>query len=167
MPAQGAADRKIKAAERHLVAACGGGEGAAATIRAETGVSVRQQRMSDCGNPETPDHLRINEVFYLEAVAERDAAWPPVTRLIAEHHGFLLIPRPQAPAGSRDWIGGMGALAKEAGDVTQSIATALADGQGVNKREGGCIIKDIDEAVLVLLALRELASASIDAGDLR
>lgn len=146
-----------KAAQRALVHGCGGGEGAAATLTAATGVAVRQQRMSECGHVGHPQaSLRVDEVAVLEAVAHRDAAWPPVTRFLAGQQGFVLVRLPDAPAGAADWLGGMGVLAGHAGTVTADIAAALASGGVVDAQEWAAIRPKVLEAAEHLMALLAL-----------
>ena len=157
MTALGNDDRELKAATRRLVKACAGGEGAAATIEAASGARVRQQRISDCGNENQPDFLRLNEVGYLEDKAERDSAWPHVTRALATRQGYLLIARPPVVASKSDWLKASAAASKEASDVQTAIADSLADDGEISTAEADRIISECDAGIERLLQLRALA----------
>lgn len=145
-----------KAAQRRLVQACGGGEGAAASLTAATGRHVRQQRMSECGNVAHDAELRVSEVIALERVAHRDAGWPHVTRTLALAQGFALVALPDAPAGAADWLGGAGVLARHAGDLTHEITTALAADGRVDASEWTSIRPKVLAAAENLMALLAL-----------
>lgn len=142
----------LKSASKALVRAFGGQDAAAALI------GCRQQRMSDCGLANTPDFLRIDEVEQLEQVTQGLPGAPHVTRALAAATGHVLIKLPQTQ-GAGDWLSSMGMLAKEAGDITSSIAVALADGSGVSADEARDILRECDEAVAALMAVRALAEA--------
>lgn len=157
MSALGHEDRKLKAATKRLMQACGGQEGAAATIGEAKGVNVRQQRLSDCGNDKKPDFLRVDEVAILEDSAERDGAWPHVTRVLAARCGFILVPRPVVIASKADWLQGSAGVSKEASDVQTAIADAFADDGEVDGDEADRIISECDAGIERLLQLRMLA----------
>lgn len=146
-----AADRALKAASRALVKGCGGGEGAAATLAAASGVSVRQQRMSDCGNINEPAWLKLDEIGHLEDVAERDSSWPSVTRALAVRHGFLLVEAPRGDTTSGAYLKMIAGLTKEGGEVASAVMMALADDDDVSS----------DEAARVLPEVRDLIQAAV------
>ena len=112
----------LKVASKALVRAAGGGEGAAATVGA------RQQRMSDCGNPNTADFLRLDEVAALEDVTVGAVDHPIVTRALARRQNFALVRLPDALPTRSDLLSLVARQAKENGEVAASICTALADG---------------------------------------
>lgn len=150
-------DRALKAATRRLMKACGGQEGAAATIDEAKGVRPRQQRLSDCGNERHADYLRLDEVGHLEDVAERDRSWPHVTRALASRHGFILTPIPKQCPTSRDWLKEQAELSQDVVDVTGRIAKALSDDGAVTASETGDLIRDIDVSMAKLATLRAMA----------
>lgn len=150
-------DRALKSATRRLMKACGGQEGAAASIAEAKGVRPRQQRLSDCGNDRHPDYLRIDEVRYLEEVAERDRSWPHITRALATRHGFLLVAIPSGPSSAADWLKEQAALSQEVVDVTTHIANGLADDGTINGLEGTALLSEIDDAMAKLATLRAMA----------
>lgn len=150
-------DRALKSATRRLMKACGGQEGAAASIAEAKGIRPRQQRLSECGNDSHPDYLRVDEVGHLEDVAERDRSWPHITRALATRHGFLLIAIPTGPSSSSDWLKEQAALSQEVVDVTTHIANGLADDGKINGLEGAALISEIDDAMAKLSTLRAMA----------
>jgi hypothetical protein len=122
-------ERQIKQSVKALIHASGGGEGAAATIAAATGKRVRQQRMSDVGNVNCPDdHIRLQEVIALEAVASQDGAWPHVTRLLAAQQGFGLMPLAAADAAPADYLHLIAGIIGKGGSVSSCTLEALKDG---------------------------------------
>lgn len=154
MTALSALSRRLKAASRALVVGCGGGEGAAATVAAATGQGVRQQRMSDCGNANAPDFLRLNEVALLEEVAERDAAWPPITRALAGHHGFALVMLPEGDASAADYLKFIGEIMREGGTVATTITYALSDDGAVSRAEAMAALPDVEALLCATAALK-------------
>lgn len=150
-------DRALKAATRRLMKACGGQEGAAATISEAKGIRPRQQRLSDCGNERHADYLRLDEVGHLEDVAERDRSWPHITRALANRHGFMLIASPRGCPTSGDWLKEQAALSQEVVDVTTRIATGLADDGEIKGSECTDLISEIDDAMAKLATLRAMA----------
>jgi hypothetical protein len=133
--------REAKAATHRLVRACGGGEGAAATVAAALGHACRQQRMSACGSQASPDFLRIDEVVALEAVAG-----PIVTRMLAARAGFVLMPlaADTCPGSMAERVA---AAARESGEA---IAAAL-DTSSVASR--AVAAQEIAEAIETLTRL--------------
>jgi hypothetical protein len=122
--------REAKAATHRLVRACGGGEGAAATVAAALGRACRQQRMSECGSQASPDFLRIDEVAALEAVAG-----PIVTRMLAARAGFVLTPLAADPCpGSMAEC--VAAAARESGEaIAAALDTSSAASRAVAAQE--------------------------------
>ncbi|MDE0878547.1 MAG: hypothetical protein OSB00_07760 [Sphingomonas bacterium] len=141
----------LKVASRTLVRGSGGGEGAAATIAAAGG-GARQQRMSDCGNPNTPDFLRIDEVATLEDVTVGQPNHPIVTRTMARRQGFALVRLPERLPQATDLLALLAEQAKENGDIAALILAALADGK-VTRREAGSVRPQVHEAIAVLVAM--------------
>lgn len=137
----------LKVASKALVRQAGGGEGAGATT------GSRQQRMSDCGNPNTPDFLRIDEVAALEDVTVGQPSHPIVTRTLARRQGFELVRLPEAPPAGADLLKLLAEQAKESGDIANAVLSALADGK-VTRREAGSVIIQIDELVVAAIAMR-------------
>lgn len=136
--------RAMKAASRALVSACGGGEGAAATIEAATGKHARQQRMSACSSANAPDFFRIDEVDVLEEAAARDAQWPAVTRALAARRGFRLVPVRDGAGDGREIHGLLSALYRESGEAGALIAEAIADGH-LDRAEAEACIAEIEQ----------------------
>jgi hypothetical protein len=137
----------IKVAQRALVRQAGGGEGAAATVGA------RQQRMSDCGNPNTPDFLRADEIAKLEDVTVGQPGHPIVTRVLAKRQGFELVREPTAPASDTDMLKLLAHQAKEHGDVSQKILEALAD-QKWTVAEAADVESELDDVIALAVAMR-------------
>jgi len=142
--------RRLKRASKELVRAVGG-TGEAAEI-----TGGRQQRMSDIGLANTPDFLRLDEIQQLEDEAIGVDGWPPVTRALARHHGFILVRVPARPAAA-DWHREMGELSGHAGEVVQTICVSLTDGKVV-AAEATAIRAKVAEAQEALAALDALCA---------
>lgn len=154
---------QLKMAQRNLIRMVGGQDAAGETIGAVTGHAVNQRRISEVLKDDIARSLRVHEVLILEAAAKQDQSgrqggFPPVTRMLAATLGYALVKIPEAPAGASDWLGGMGALARQAGDLTGEIAKALAD-DVIDEREREVLCVKIREAQESLAALAVLAGA--------
>lgn len=148
----------LKLRFRSLVESVGGVELAAQFCR------VGKSNLSDYCLINTDSFAPIDVVADLEEHVQSRGIGLPVTEALAIRAGHVVVKLPVAPEGARDWLGGMGALAKEAGDITARIAGALADDQGIDPAEAENIMKEIDEAAAALMALRKLAERTMEDG---
>ena len=119
---------QLKMAQRNLIRMVGGQDAAGETIGAVTGHAVNQRRISEVLKDDIARSLRVHEVLILEAAAKQDQSgrqggFPPVTRMLAATLGYALVKIPEATAGASDWLGGMGALARQAGQTVCLAAT--------------------------------------------
>lgn len=113
-----AAGRALKVAGKTLLAACGGGEAAAAACR------LGPSHLSEALAMHQPDRwLPVDVVLMLERAAEA----MPVTAALARLQGCVLVP--VAPRGPGELAGLLATLGREVGDVFAAAARALADGQ--------------------------------------
>ena len=145
----------IKAAFRAAVRAAGGTD----TVAAQFG--RRQQAVSDYGLPNTDVFPPLDLVALVEDITHGLPGHPHVTRALALHTGHVVVRLPDVGAGGdvAGWHGGMGALAKEAGEVTARICVALADG-AVDPDEADALLTEIEQAAEALAVLRLLAQAA-------
>lgn len=143
----------IKAAFRAAVRAAGGTDAVAAQF------GRRQQAVSDYGLPNTDVFPPLDLVAQVEDITHGLPGHPHVTRALALHTGHVVVRLPDVGCGAdvATWHGGMGALAKEAGDVTAKICTALADDGDVSGDEADALLTEIDQAAEALAVLRLLA----------
>lgn len=153
---------RLKLANRKSVKALHG------TALAAEAAGTRQQRISDCTLPNTPDFLRQDEVHAIEEAARGSPDWPAITRAQARNHGFALLPIIDSGAalGSCEWHQAIAAVSREANDAVSKICAALGDGEVTAQEvEAGEIVEEIDEALSALARLRGLAEAKLrDAG---
>lgn len=140
---------ELKAATRDLIAASEGTSGAAETL------SCRQQRMSDCQLKNTADFLRIDEVGALEDIAVTADGLPPVTRALAKRQGFTLVRLPASGPSCHEWHSAIGAVSKETGEAVHAALTSLATAISEDT------VREIDEAIEKLVALRALAMCGV------
>lgn len=158
---------RLKAATRALVETVGGTDGAARTLSTPDR-RVRQQRVSDCQCRNTADFLRLDEVALLEDVAIHMPAWPPVTRALADRHGFELVRRPDVAASGVDLTALIGRLAKEHGELASGVCADLACDRRTPAEEARERLADARDLVRVALemeaVLRTIADSGADTG---
>lgn len=136
----------LKASQRRQVMLSGGQEGCALV----PGIRVkRHQAYSEYGDSGlTERHMGIDLVVSLT----RDSGQPEVLRAAAALTGYLLVKAPEAgPAGGALMRAG-GAALKEVGEVTALVGRLLVDLTSIT--DAGQLMREIDEAVPALLALR-------------
>lgn len=150
----------IKAATRRLVKLCGGQEACALL---GTHAKNRHQYFSEAGSVAHPDtFLRLDVLAALEA----DCGEPVVSSLLAEATGHRMVPLPAIEA-QRDALWRISAEAmKETADVFTRLGGFLADGV-LTSAEGAHLTREIDEAIVKLLALKHCADAAPKAGESR
>lgn len=123
----------------------------------------RQQRMSDCQVPNTPDFLRLDEVHAIEEAGKGAPDWPPLTRAMARNHGFALLPLPDAGAiiGDSEWHAAIAAVSRETGEVVARVCGALSDGKVTpDEVRRDHILEEIDQGIASLARMRALAEAA-------
>ena len=145
-------DLALKVATRAAVRGCGGTDAAGATA------GVRQQRISDCCNPNTGDFLRIDEAAAIEDVTVGQPGWPWVARALAARQGFALVALQTDEAPTGDWLAGISRCATDVGQLMSLTAHAVADGR-VDADEAFDIDTVVDEALAGLMKMRALARA--------
>lgn len=146
---------RLKIATKRLIKSVHGTELAAEIT------GTRQQRMSDCQVTNVPEFLRVSEAQDLEDDARGSEGWPQVTRAMARHHGFALLPLPCGAAGDSDWHRSLADVSREVGDAVAKICAALADNGVVEADEirDMAIVEEIDDAIGRLAVLRGLCEA--------
>jgi hypothetical protein len=155
---------RLKIATRKTVKAAGG-TGLAAEITA-----VRQQRISDCQCNNVPEYLRINEALHLEEEVAHTPEWPAITRTMARHHGFALLPLPDSSmiAGTSDFHKAIADVSRETGEAVARTCAALADGEVTpDEVKQGELVEEIDQAINSLVMLRGLCVAAATQPKLR
>jgi hypothetical protein len=128
--------RLLKVAAAELVHQVGGIEAAAATLeRGKSGVGRWVNRSE-------PDHsIPVHELARLEQIADR----PVLTEALCRLAGGIFVPHINAGAdeGSAEWIAMT--LAKELGDVSGAIATALADDRRIDAAEARGVLIQLED----------------------
>jgi hypothetical protein len=131
--------KALKLATAELVGSLGGIEGAAVSI--EKGKSV----VGRWANRNDPDHfIGVADLVALELLAPR----PVVTQLLCKLNGGLFVPHVDMAAdeGSLAWL--VMQLSKELGELSGSIAGALADGR-VTDAEAGAAEAELHDLMRV------------------
>ncbi|MES2905035.1 MAG: phage regulatory CII family protein [Pseudomonadota bacterium] len=146
-------DQLLKVASDQLVREFGGQDAAGEHI------GCRQQRISDCVRPNTPDFLRVNEVAALEDATHGRIGHPVVTRALARRQGFMLVRQPSAPPSDTDILKLLGDLAAENGDIAKAVLSAIADGR-IDAAERAHIIEQIMEQQTVGAAMIAMLQAA-------
>lgn len=145
----------LKVASKDLVRAAGGGEAAAEAC------GSRQQRMSDCGNRNTGDFLRIDEIASLEDVTSGVPGHPIVTRNLARRQGYDLVRRPEVEPSCDDWLAMLADHAGKNGEIAAGVCDALANDHVIDASEAG-MIRQLVAAGLEHLAAMDAALAIIE-----
>jgi len=151
--------RRIKRAGKALVAAAGG------TVDAASLTGLRQQRVSECTLPNVPAFFAVDAVIALEDDARGSEGWPQVTRAMARHHGFELLPLPAVALGESSWHRSLAEVSREVGDVVGKVVNSLANDGEVSPDEirDMQIVEEIDDAIARLADLKGLCLAKLQA----
>lgn len=134
------------AATRHQIRACGGQE-ACALISNRI---KRHQTFSDYKHPNKPSMMPIDVLAELM----RESGDVRVVRTLARMVGHEVVALPELPTNYADLQIAMGRTSKEVGEVFTRIGESLVDGT-FDKQERADTIREIDEAMSALVALRE------------
>jgi hypothetical protein len=154
---------RLKIATRKAIKAVHGTEMAAEIT------GSRQQRMSDCQLPNTPDFLRLDEAHALDESSRGSADFPAITRAMARNHGFALLPLidDAGALGEGEWHQAIAAVSREANEAVARVCSALPEGVTPEEIHEGQIIEEIDDAIAALARLRALAVATVRSGNVR
>tara|TARA_R110002110_G_scaffold64634_3_gene178552 strand:+ start:99 stop:653 length:555 start_codon:yes stop_codon:yes gene_type:complete len=152
-----AAYLRIKAASRELYTLAGGLE------RAAAGTRVAKTKLQGAGSS-SPEHETVFLAADVIADLEAAAGEPVVTRELAHLAGYELycLPRPDA---DEKWVGLLGEISGEAGEIIAKLAEALRDDGIVTAREVRQLdlIGQTDDALRALVRLREALVVTADA----
>jgi hypothetical protein len=146
---------RLKLATRKAVKAVHG------TALAAEVAGCRQQRISDCQLPNTPDFLRLDEAQAIEEAGRGSPDFPAITRAMARNHGFALLPLPDASSviGTTDFHRALGDVSREAGEVVARVCAALADGKvDAHEVRDGQFRDEIAQAIASLAKLDALCA---------
>lgn len=150
---------ELKKAAKGLIRAVGGTDGAAASLTNEQR-NVRQQRMSDCTVPNTPDFLRVDEVGELEDLSHGQPGWPHVTRTLAKRQGFALLPLPEQVVGDTNLHRALSEVVQETNEVVTKALSALSDNSVTpDEIRDLNIPQEIEEAIQSLANLKSIVDA--------
>ena len=128
----------VKSAVRALLHAVGGEAKAAAACR------VSKSTLSEYGNPRYDErHMPLDVVL----------------ALAAEHDALLLqLPSVEATGG---WMDHLTSIGKEAGDVFHRAGEYLADDGEIDAQEAPGLLKEVDELLAAVAAMRAAVRARI------
>lgn len=147
--------QRLKAAYRASVAACGGGDGTAATI------GKSQQRVSLYGLPNSDAFPTLDAIVLQEAVSHGTPGHPHVTRFLAREAGFELFKLPEPKAAAVRWGSLCARLTKEHSDVVGHLCGALDDGT-ISRADAKAGLKELDEDLEVRMQLRAALLAVLE-----
>jgi hypothetical protein len=141
----------VKSAVRALLHAVGGEAKAAAACR------VSKSTLSEYGNPRYGErHMPLDVVLALE----KTAGQMPVTEHLAAEHGALLLHLPAVEA-TGSWVEHLTSIGKEAGDVFHRAGEYLADDGEIDARDAPSLLKEVDELLAAVAAMRAAVRARI------
>lgn len=137
----------LKRATDEMLSALGGQTKAAPYTR------VGQSTLSTYASRNCPDAFApVDVIADLEPLTGDAAGFPFVTRALCAIMGGVFVPLPDVPAGNADMLTMMGRLSKEAGDVTQALCSALADGR-IDRVEQSHIRREVRQLLEIAVAL--------------
>lgn len=131
---------RLKQAVRKAIHACGGIEGAAATVEKSASHVGRWNSLNDADLPTLGDALAMDEI------ALAHGAVPAILAKLARELGHVVIRLPDAAAGGASLPVHVMQLVEEVGDVSHRVRDALADGD-VGPREAALIETELDELI--------------------
>lgn len=146
---------RLKVASKALVKAVHGTELAGEIA------GMRQQRVSESTLPNCPAFFQVDQALAIEEAAKGSASWPQVTRAMARHHGFALLPLPEIAPGAEELTRAVSDVARETGESVSKTLMAIADGDlsARDVRELN-LIEELDEAIEAVARLRALVVAA-------
>ena len=137
----------LKRATDDMLAALGGQTKAAPFTR------VGQSTLSTYASVHNRDAFApIDIIADLEPLTRDSEGFPFVTQALCAVMGGVFVALPDVPASDADMLTMMGRLSKEAGDVTQAICGALADGR-VDRVEQTNIRSEVRQLLEIAVAL--------------
>lgn len=118
---------------------------------------VTQQQISNYRNPGRREQATVRAMFRLE----RRSGNVRVTDLLAQLHGCVLVPLPDAVRGGEALDLITSRLLKEIGELIGKLADARADGKLCHK-DRAAVRAELSDAVAVLMMLRNLLDTQDD-----
>lgn len=140
---------RLKQAVRKGIHACGGIEGAAATVEKSTSQVGRWNALGEADLPTLGDALAIDEI----AVAHGKV--PAILAKLASELGHVCIRLPSAQPGADAVTLAMIDASAEFGDVATALRDATANGS-IDGSEPEAIVQQIDEVQAALTRMRAL-----------
>lgn len=148
----------LKVASHDLI----GAHGTQKQTEAVTG--LRQQKLSDLGNSHTADFMTLDTAIELERRTVGAPGWPHVTRAMARQNGGVFVRLPDARDAEGDWLGLLGGLSAETGDIINGIATALSNDRRIDAKEARALRREVAEGQQKLAEI-DAALAKIEGGE--
>ena len=147
----------LKAATRQLISHAGGAVAASAVTRGG------HQNIGRYGSAQPDDGERFMPADVI-ADLESECGQPVLTRALAKMAGHVLVPEPRVTL-SGTALGTVTAAAlKETSEVFVSLADGLSDGV-LSASDAARIEKDVDDAIVKLLALRLQVQAEAEGAE--
>lgn len=140
------AEQRQAAAAKKLVQAAGGGEAASA----QTGKSEAQ--LSRYGRSNYADNMPASVIEALESVSHGTHGHPVMSRYLAQQQGYTLIRLPDAHASGADMLRLVARQAKESGDITSAMITALEDNH-LSPAQITALRREVAELIEVAVAM--------------
>ena len=143
------ATARLKQAVRKAIHACGGIDGAAATVEKSPSQVGRWNARNE------PDLPTLGDAMLLDEIAVINGEVPQILAKLASELGHVCIRLPEAPAGVDEITAAMIDASAEFGDVATALRDATADG-AINGDDPDRIIEQIDQVCAALARMRAL-----------
>lgn len=143
---------RLKRGVRAAIHACGGIDGAAATVRKGSSTVGRWNSTSD------PDLPTLGDAFDIDEIAVIEGRAPAILTALAAELGHVAIRLPDAGQGEDAVTGAMIAASAEFGDIATRLRDALADGD-FSRIDRESVAAEIDDAQAALARMKALVLA--------
>lgn len=138
---------RIKRAVRQAISACGGIDGAAATIEKSRSL------VGSWHNPNQHDLPTLADAHAIDEIAVIDGKRPEIVSAMARELGGVYLQLPQVTGNGETLALRVCELAKELGDVSARVGEAVSDG-AVTPREAASVETEVDDLIERAVMLR-------------
>lgn len=116
---------------------------------------IRQQRVSDLGNDQRPDIVRITEAALFDRLTRGKPGGAHFARYLADNIGCALIPLPASDMPQTIWGQYLGLLLQEVGELSAGLGMDLADDNDVSPAEARKRVADAEQMVNAAVQIHE------------
>lgn len=142
---------RIKRGVRGAIAACGGIEGAAATIGKSASLVGTWNNRNDCSTPTLSDALAMDEIAVIEGRV------PAILTAMAVELGHVVIRLPECAADGDTVTDALVDASAEFGDIATTLRDRTACDGVLDRADTEALCREVDEAIVKLVTLKSIA----------